>query len=369
MKLNSHAQPRNLGVIFATAFLLLMSNLAFSQITITNNDMPSPGDTVRKSQAVGTSGIDFTITGANHIWDFSVLEPLTQTVDTFASVSSVPFLYQLIFIPNVVANVAQKFSEIDTIPELPITDPYRFFRKTSSTYNDVGYAITVSSIPVPVRLNPADVVYKLPLAYGNLDSSNASGQLGVPGFGYISIQRKRVNLVDGWGSLTTPFGTYNVLRLKSTVYETDSIYIDTLNFGTALERNYIEYKWMANGIKAPLLQVTEEGPLVQVAYVDNIDSGTVNTGIIAMDEYHITISPNPFSDYSIVSLDLEQPAFTQISLVNLAGVEVSKVYDGQLPAGRHFFTLNVLNQNLPKSAYLLKVETNGKSTYKKLIIQ
>ncbi|MBE0637045.1 MAG: T9SS type A sorting domain-containing protein [Bacteroidales bacterium] len=353
---------------FTLVLGLAFNTMAFSQITITSNDMPSPNDTVRKSQALTTGGIDYTVTGTNHVWDFSTLEPLTQTVDTFVTVNSVPFLYQLVFIPNIVANVAQKFSEIDTIPDLPITDPFRFFRKTTNTYNDVGYAISVSGIPIPVRLNPADVIYKLPLAYGNLDSSNASGQLGVPGFGYIGIQRKRVNQVDGWGSLTTPFGTYDVLRLKSTVYETDSIYLDTLNFGTTIERTYIEYKWLANGHKAPLLQVTEEGPLVQVAYKDYILDPTVSVGHAMLPEASISISPNPFTDYAVVSVIIERSSKITISLVNLTGVEVYTVYDGQLPEGKHFFTLNVAGKGLPKATYLLNVENDGISTYRKVII-
>lgn len=369
MKLTTHIQLVRIKSVLTLILVIAFNAMVFPQITITSNDMPSPGDTVRKSQTINLAGIDYTATGPNYTWDFSVLEPLTQAVDSFASVSSVPFLYQLVFLPNIVANVAQKFSEIDTIPDLPITDPYRFFRKTTTTYNDVGYAITVSSIPVPVRLNPADVVYKLPLAYNNLDSSNASGQLGVPGFGYISIQRKRVNKVDGWGSLTTPYGTFNVLRLKSTVYESDSIYIDTLNFGTAIERNYIEYKWLANGHKAPMLQVTEEGPVVQVAYKDYILNPSVSIGKVAPPEHRISISPNPVSDYAVVSLDIEKPFFTAVSLVNLAGVEVLKVFEGQLVAGRHFFTINVTGKNLPKAAYLLKVETDGNSTFRKIVIQ
>jgi hypothetical protein len=348
---------------------LMMFNPGVAQIIITNSDMPSPGDTIRKSQTTDLFGTDYTLTGENYYWDFSFLEPVVQTIDTFASVTSVPFLYQLVFIPNIVANLAQKFSEIDTIPELPVTDPYRFFLKNSASYKDVGYAITVSGIPVPLRLNPADVVYKFPLAYGNVDSSDASGQIGLPGFGFIGIERKRVNTVDGWGTLATPFGSFDVIRLKSEVFETDSIFIDTLNFGTTLERNYIEYKWMANGIKAPVLQVTAEGPILQVAYVDSIQGTTVNVAEKTAFKPTISTSPNPASDHTLITIELASSSEVTISLLNLSGAVVYNLYEGFLPFGRHFFPLNVSAANLDKGIYLVKLQSNSAITTLKIIIQ
>lgn len=363
-------QPtRQTKITFLMAILLTIAAASYSQITITNSDMPSPGDTVRRSLTTDFLGIDYSLTGPNYNWDFSSLEPITQTVDTFVTVNSVPFLYQIVFIPNVVANVAQKFSEIDTIPELPVDDPYRFYRKSSASYNDVGYAITVSGFPVPLRLNPADVVYKLPLEFGNADSSNASGDIGLAGFGYLGIDRKRVNEVDGWGTLTTPYGTFDVLRLKSEVFESDSVYIDSLNFGQAIERNYIEYKWLTNGVKAPLLQVTEEGPVVRVSYVDTIQGTTVNVAEQNFRKPTIHIAPNPVSDYALISVDMEKHAHTSVTMLNVAGVKVREIYSGQLPAGRHFFTLNTNNPAISKGVYLLKVSTNSSVSTTKIIIR
>jgi len=340
---------------------------AFSQITITQSDMPSPGDTIRKSLNITTGGIDYTVTGENFSWDYSTLQPLAQTVDTFVTVSSVPFLYQWVFFS--VANVAQKFPDLDTIPGLTVVDPYRFFYKSSSKYSDVGYAATLGGIPLPVRLNPEDRLYKLPLNYGNIDSSNASGHFGFQGVGYIGLERKRVNQVDGWGALVTPMGTFDVLRLKSTVYETDSVFIDSLNYGTTIERNYTEYSWLANGWKAPVLKVTVEGPVVQVAYIDSVFNPTVNIENVRYYPPSISISPNPVHDMAIISLDLNESRQLSITLINIAGEEVLRVYEGNLPAGRNFFTLKPSAGNLRQGTYLLQVKTDFNITSKKIIVQ
>ncbi|HOF80736.1 MAG: T9SS type A sorting domain-containing protein [Bacteroidales bacterium] len=341
----------------------------FSQITITQNDMPSAGDTVRKSFALDFTGIDFSVTGENYLWDFSQLKPASQTVDTFVTVSSVPFLYQLVFIPNIVANVAQKYTGLENFPQVPITDPYRFYKKSSNAFNDVGYAATISGIPVPLRLNPADVIYKLPLAYGNIDSSDASGQLGVPDIGYVSIQRKRLNEVDGWGTLITPYGEYDVLRLKSSVMETDSVYVDTLNFGQQIVRKYTEYKWLTNGKKQPLLEVTEENAIMQVTYIDSIFDPGVGIEKADIRKPKIYIAPNPITDKAIIVVELSEPEYITISLINMAGIRIKRVFSGNLPAGKHFQTLNLSDSKPASGVYLIQVEWNGKSTAKRLIIQ
>ena len=75
------------------------------------------------------------------------------------------------------------------------------------------------------------MIYKYPVNYGNVDSSASGYSVELPNFLYYGVERNRVNEVDGWGTLITPSGTYNVLRLKSTIEEHDSIYLDTLGFG------------------------------------------------------------------------------------------------------------------------------------------
>ena len=65
----------------------------YGQITITDNDMPEIGDTIRTSLAIDLTGFNYEETGQDFTWDFSGLMPLFQQVDTFVSVTSTPILY------------------------------------------------------------------------------------------------------------------------------------------------------------------------------------------------------------------------------------------------------------------------------------
>ncbi len=354
---------------FILIFFVVFSTLQLSgQITITTNDMPSPGDTIRKSVSFSTAGIDFTLTGDDYVWDFSSLSTLYQSVDTFVSVSSVPFLYQFVFIPNIIANVAQKFPGIDTLG-LPVTDPYIFFKNSSSSFNDVGFAITVNEIPIPLKFDDADIIYKFPVEYGNVDSSYSGVEFGINDLGFISIERKRVNETDGWGTLTTSYGTFDVLRMKSTVEETDSIYIDSLGFGTTLDRFYIEYKWMANGFDDPVLQITEEGPLVTVTWIDSIFDPFTNIAEPRILHSDISISPNPLSDNGKLQINLTDKTKVQLLIFNIEGIPVYNVFDGELEKGKHSFAINKHVSKLCSGIYFVRMNTNSEILTRKLIVR
>jgi len=349
--------------------LLMMScNLAVGQISITSSDMPSPGDTIRKSNALGTGSVDYTLTGENYSWDFSDLFPLYQTVDEYESVSSVPFLYQLVFIPSFVANLAQKYPEVDTLG-LPISDPYRFFKNTSSAFTDVGFAVTVSDIPLPLRFDSPDVIYDFPVNYGNSDSSFSGINFGIPDMGFIGIDRKRVNEVDGWGTLTTSYGSFEVLRLKSKVYETDSIYIDSVSFGYALDRVYTEYKWLANGHETPLLQVTEEGALVTVVWTDSVFNPSTAIAEQYLSNETMSVLPNPLSSDGIISVNLTEKSKADILIYNLNGVMVKQIFSGDMVKGENKFAINRNALNLCDGVYMVQLKTASKVLTQKLIIQ
>src|ERR1700739_2227788 len=81
------------------SLLLFASTIpAVSQITISQADMPQPGDTIRLSMSNDTVGLPTpALTGAGITWNYSALVPRSQTIDTFLSVSSTPLAYQLYF--------------------------------------------------------------------------------------------------------------------------------------------------------------------------------------------------------------------------------------------------------------------------------
>ena len=242
-----------------TLFVLVLLFAAFcspAQISIQSSDMPQVGDTIRQSSTVELGTINYLEAGAGVNWDFSNLIPFTQKVDTFVSFSSTPWLYQLMFFGS--ANLAQPLLEFDQFPGFEVSDAYNYYNNTNSSYSLAGNAATLNGIPLPNKFNNPDKIYHFPLAYGNADSSYSTYSFDVPGIGYLGGWKNRVNHADGWGTLSTPYGTFDVLRVKSDIVQYDSMYLDSLGFGFPTVREFTEYKWLGSGMGLPLVTVTDD---------------------------------------------------------------------------------------------------------------
>ncbi len=238
----------------------------FSQIVINQSDMPKVGDTLRVS-STNVAPAGYAKTAMDTAWNFAALLALSQQIDTFMSATATPTSYQLFFVILGGANLASPRSG-SPIPGLPVTQGFTFYKNSSTSFSELGSAYTVQGLPIPAKYDNPDKYYEFPMPPGHTWSSTASFSLNLPNVAYVSTQRYRTSIVDGWGTLTTPYGTFPTVRVKSTLLEHDSVYIDSLSTGFPFNRNIIEYKWLGKGQSIPLLQVNEEGSLVTSTYRD-----------------------------------------------------------------------------------------------------
>ena len=245
--------------------------LAQTGPTITQADFPVAGDTLRLSQAtaVPAGAPPLTQTGPNQTWNYGGLTATTQRVASYKAVADVATGFQLIIFGPFGGNNRASLAATTQLPappagvSLPITDPLEFFRLSATDFRSVGYGGTLAGTAVPVvyasdanNQPQQDIIYRLPLAYGNApDASDSYFTVSAAGMGGLSQKRHRTNTIDGWGSLTTPFGTYQAVRVLTTLDD-----LDTVQIGTApsqgFEIHHREYKWLANGQHEPLLTVT-----------------------------------------------------------------------------------------------------------------
>jgi hypothetical protein len=72
---------------------------------------------------------------------------------------------------------------------------------------------------------------------------------------YLSQKRKRVNKPDAWGTLVTPLGTFNTVRVVSRLMDHDSVAFGGtpgVGFDLPVTR---EYKWLAKQTHVPVLTI------------------------------------------------------------------------------------------------------------------
>jgi hypothetical protein len=253
--------------IFVLVVSMIYGMTCFAQITIDQTDMPNAGDTLRVSVSTVIPG-DYTKSGMDTTWDFTGLFSMNQQLDSFVSKQNTPLVLQFLFAN---ANLASP-GGVPSFPGLPVSSPFTFFQKAAGFYDDLGFAFIINvgafAIPSPAKYDTADRIYAFPLTTGSNWSSHSSVSLSFPGLASYYQSLTRTNTVDGWGTLKTPWGDFETIRVKSHIIEKDSLYLDTLGMGVPVIRDITQYKWLAKGKGIPVLQINQEGPLATAIYRD-----------------------------------------------------------------------------------------------------
>jgi hypothetical protein len=86
---------------------------------------------------------------------------------------------------------------------------------------------------------------------------------------------------------------------------------------------------------------------------------SVNTGSLAITapEVFAKVSPNPFTDNSIITYHLDGAASINISMVNAEGQEVKQLVNKNLKAGT--YTEKIGSNGLTKGVYFIRITKNG----------
>ena len=239
---------------------LLFTLASQAQITIGLAEMPAAGDQLTRTRAGINPFVNYGATGANFNWNFANLTAAAQETRGYQSVSSTnlafTFIFADIFINPNRANHATAGTDIPFNDLLPFENSYTFLFRSNSVYRKVGFGVDAFGVPLPITMDQQDVIYQLPLNFGNTSSSFSRWSVNVPTLAYYGYEQQRTNVVDGWGTITTPAGSFNALRVKTTLEGRDSIQTDLVSLGFAIQRPKVtEYKWLANGLRVPVLQI------------------------------------------------------------------------------------------------------------------
>lgn len=349
---------------FCIFFVIGLLNTGFSQISIISSDMPQPGYSEYISTPDTLISVDPAPTGANFSWDFSNMNPILQQKDSFLNINSLPFTYSLFFSG---ASVVQFIPTPDSLNGIALDAAYNFFDASSSQYESMGFGAEISGTPIPARSDPADIIYRFPLIYGQEDSSESVTQLAIPNLIFFRQEQKRVNIVDGWGTLKTPYGTFDVLRIASTLTVYDSVVFDTIDIAFN-QPTQVEYKWLGKEARIPLLQINSLkvdsiGEVVNsIQYVDS--ARTFNTvGISDLKEAKsLKIIPNPATtQFSVEMVEYLGPNAV-MEIMDAKGAIVQQINFDQPE-------MQISVNHLPKGIYLVRIQSEKGTFNGKLLLR
>lgn len=330
-----------------------------AQITISDADMLQSDEMYFYSSSPDFLSVDVSLTGANYSWDNSALTVLNQDTLNAVNVTSTPFLYQLYFnniaqYPEHKADYAVVGQTIDAFGQITISNVYDYFKVDSNSLQKVGFGANINGLPASVKYDTIDQVYPLSMTFGTTDSTSAYYILAIPTLGTYGQWIRRKVEVDGWGNITTPYATYsNTIRVRTTLYQRDTLYVDQFGFGTNIDRPIENiYEWFEPGSGAPVFKAVESsGALTEIKYLDTINTTSVESQFYS----DWKVYPNP--------------------VVNILNVEIGseftyEIYDieGRLfEKADNYLSETIDLGHLAKGVYTFLVKTGDKRKSYKLV--
>jgi len=338
-----------------TAALIVWLALAFAKPVINSNDLVSGPGAFNVVDAFGADSDIYEQAGANQVWDFSDLTPLNPSTIDYVSVSGAPFGYQFFFnspfTPNYQATHAIEGEGVD-LAVVSIDEFFFFYKSTPTQYNIVGYGGTVNGIPLPAQTNPIDVVYSLPVEYGDTHESYSEWGIEIPTVGTYRQRQNRSYEVDGYGTVITPEGSFNALKLRVQLQTEDSLYVDFIGQGLTFNRESTVYTWLAEGEGIPVLEITETFGQATARYKAETPIGVTEASALSGLKLWPTICSHGFWMDGVDSA-------IQTDIFSLEG-RLVKSFNNE-----RYCTVN----DLAPGAYLVVVRTNGVSETRRIIVQ
>jgi len=337
------------------SLMVIFSGTAMAQPTLTaatNNPVVGDVNTVYDCDTSGYSGVlAGGASGAGVTWNYGELIPLSSQVNSVVSV--IGSLYIDSF-PS---------SNLLTISEDGFGDATYFYDNANASNLELT-GIYDSSGP---GANEAEyfqepfVMMSYPVVYNTITLDTAL--LSVPMYGEFET-RTDSTIVDGYGTLTTPTGTYtNVLRIHTIYYTSDSIPGSVQSVVRSEE-----YDWFVAGTHGPILEVdydTSSG----VSYISDIQYQLPSpTGIAQVnnDEVTISVSPNPATDVINIKLNLKEIQNTAITLSDVSGRVVGNINTAGITTGASEIKYPVAD--LPSGVYIIHMTNGAQNTAKKIVV-
>ncbi|MDC3337650.1 T9SS type A sorting domain-containing protein [Flavobacteriales bacterium] len=289
---------------FSSLFLILITTTLDSQVIITSTDMPQTSHSYFSQNVLDFITIDLSLTGPNSTWDYSSLVGVDLDTLYAAPVSSTPLAYQFYFnnvflYPDYVANYAVPTDDIGATG-VSLSDRFEYFKSDANGHKIVGFGANVQGIPTSVRYAVIDKIYHFPMAYGDTGTSYGEYLLSIPTFGAYGQWITRTQNVDGWGTLLTPGGSYDCLRVKTVLELTDTVYADFAGFGSSFNRpTDTIFDWITNGEGIPVLTATSGDLGITSA---KFKVGEINV-INEQSHQPVKLFPNPANQILYIETD------------------------------------------------------------------
>lgn len=316
-----------------------MAPLGLSAQTLTQADMPVPGDqfVINYGPYVASSG------GSNMTWDFSTLVADSSETIQFVDPAGTPNAASF---PG--ATVAQY-----------LDNSYTYFQTSGTDMLLLG--VDADGIIVPYQ-DPEQWL-QVPCSFGTSWSDNLAASFSSAGFPVNRAGTVTGN-ADGFGSVVMPFGTVNnVLRVRLVEDYTDQTII-------TIDYDFITDFFYKPGLHVPLVQVGDY--TINSIIITNsqrtqwADQSAVGMAEALAQDIGIDVFPNPASER--IEVVYGASGRLTLELIDATGQVVKAQELGQRSPGVHRDVIDVSAQ--PSGLYVLRIRNEaGETGTRRLILR
>jgi hypothetical protein len=354
-------------LIFFSSILFILP--CAGQITLLAEDLPRAGDTLYYSVAGVSALVQPGASGAGKNWNFMQLTTGSQYADRFSTVSGTNLFFLLTFgLPGTnFSNLAKTENNAPTLPPqagIKFGEAFNFYRSTNNSLVQKGFGASVNSIPIPVPYSSPETIYVFPLNFGHRDTSDYNYKVDLPGIGYYGRNARRINHVDGWGTLKTKFGTFDALRIRSVLQASDSIALDTLGQGIRIPLpDEVKYKWVAKNNGWPLLEITMTN-LFGLEVANRVvyrDFKPIDTGLPEQIRTAVKtiVYPNPASEFLIAETECRCHEQLVYEVLSPDGRLLHQHTGSTMAQGKALEIIPLSTLQLHSGLYFLRISSNS----------
>jgi hypothetical protein len=304
--------------IYLFAIGMIAAQATEAQITYEFNDLPVIGDQIiryRDTMTVYGPGP----AGAGQQWLFPAPVQHETVTTSVVSVASTPHAAQFLG-----SNLAMTNDN----------SAYLFFDVNSTEMISTGAAgdLLQNGGNIVSVFNPALTVHEFPRTYESTGDHEYYFEVITTDHGIPLVHSVRLrhyghvfDTTDGYGQITTPVGTYECLRVKSTDFTVDSVWIKLFSFSQwALQEDFTgpgestSYSWLAKETKLAVAELSFDSIGNPKNFTwSSIPPIVAPTTIADASETDVRIYPQPA--HGAFTVDIPQGGFSAAELMTLDG--------------------------------------------------
>ncbi|NBC15788.1 MAG: T9SS type A sorting domain-containing protein [Bacteroidetes bacterium] len=211
---------------------------------------------------------------------------------------------------------------------------------------------------IKLTYSPRYQTLALPLTFGTSWTSETTQTIAFAGQ-TIDNETTLTAEVDGYGTLVTPAGEADCLRIRRV--------LETSSFGGTTTT--VSYEFITETGMSANLSVDATGQVTSASYTTMEGTGTdvePVDGEVPRDVHLAQNYPNPFNPQTTIRYEVPEATHVRLAVYDMLGREVEVLVDRQQPAGTYRATFAA--NDLPSGVYLYQLDAGTTAQTRRMLL-